>query len=192
MDSTAHVTDMKKFIGGELDELPKPLDILPYRINSIYYLLADYYFKNRDFSKTVKYYVLDLSNCPTRFDAWAGLALSKASIMETKLNACSPISTEEWIQQSEEVLRCFKQCFKIDSQILSVDDLTNCSNLNISFNKEFEIFVFVFLAVDRVRKLCIRVAFLLLSMSKTIQRHTFNGKVCISRSEKRGMSAKSP
>lgn len=147
MDSTTHVTDMEKFIGGELDELPKPLDILPYRINSIYYLLADHYFKNRDISKTVKYYVLDLSNCPTRFDAWAGLALSKASIMETKLNACSTISTEEWIQQSEEVLRCFKQCLKIDSQILSVGDHTNLLQSEYQLTKNF-VFLFLFLAVD--------------------------------------------
>lgn len=120
IDPSTHAGEMEKFISGEIDELPKALDILPYRINSIYYLLADHYFKNRDFSKTVKYYVLDLSNCPERFDAWAGLALSKASIMETKLNACTTIPTKEWIQQSEEVLRCFKQCLEIDAQTVLV------------------------------------------------------------------------
>lgn len=118
--------DMERFVAGELNELPKALNILPYRINSIYYLLADHYFKNRDFVKSVKYYVPDLSNCPTRFDSWAGLALSKASLLETKLNSCVALSTNEMIQQSEEVLKCFKQCLKIDDQAVSVcGDATN-------------------------------------------------------------------
>lgn len=120
IDPSLHCTDMEKFIGGQLNELPKALNILPYRTNSIYYLLADYYFKNRDFAKSVNYYVPDLSNCPTRFDAWAGLALSKASLLETKLNSCVALSTNEMIQQSEEVLKCFKQCLKIDDQAVSV------------------------------------------------------------------------
>lgn len=120
IDPRLRCVDMEKFIGGELNELPKPLNILPYRMNSIYYLLADYYFKNRDFVKSVKYYVPDLSNSPTRFDSWAGLALSKASLLETKLNSCVALSTNEMIQQSEEVLKCFEQCMKMDDQSVSV------------------------------------------------------------------------
>lgn len=120
VDPSTRSEEMEKFISGEVNELPTGLDILPYRVNSIYYLLADHYFKNRDFSKTVKYYISDLSNFPTRFDAWAGLALSKASIMETKLNACTIVPTKEWIQQSEEVLRCFEQCLKINKQTVPV------------------------------------------------------------------------
>lgn len=120
IDPSLHCADMEDFIHGELNDLPKALSILPYRINSIYYLLADYYFKNRDFVKSVKYYVPDLSNCPTRFDSWAGLALSKASLLETQLNSCAELSTNDMIQQSEEVLKCFRQCLKIDDQAVSV------------------------------------------------------------------------
>lgn len=116
IDPSTQCDAMEKFIAGEIDELPKALDILPYHINSIYYLLADYYFKNREFSKALKYYIADLSNLPNRFDAWAGLALSKAHLMGTDLNLCSIVSTKEWIQHSEEVLRCFEQCLKIDEQ----------------------------------------------------------------------------
>ncbi|XP_055295611.1 calcineurin-binding protein cabin-1-like [Sitodiplosis mosellana] len=116
IDPTTRCEAMKKFISGEVNELPKPLDILPYHINSIYYLLADYYFKNKEFSKALQYYVSDLSNLPTRFDAWAGLALSKAHLMGTKLNSCTTSSPKEWVQDSEEVLRCFEQCLKIDEQ----------------------------------------------------------------------------
>lgn len=116
IDPSTRCDAMEKFIAGELDELPKALDILPYHINSIYYLLADYYFKNKEFSKALKYYVADLSNLPNRFDAWAGLALSKAHLMGTDLNLCSIVSTKEWIQHSEQVLRCFEQCLQIDEQ----------------------------------------------------------------------------
>lgn len=116
IDPSTRCDAMDKFISGEINELPKPLEILPFHINSIYYLLADYYFKNKEFSKALKYYVSDLSNLPSRFDAWAGLALSKAHLMGTNLNSCTTISTKEWIKQSEEVLRCFEQCLKIDEQ----------------------------------------------------------------------------
>lgn len=116
IDPSTRCSAMEKFISGELNELPKPLEILPFHINSIYYLLADYYFKNKEFSKALKYYVFDLSNLPNRFDAWAGLALSKAHLMGTTLNTCTTVSTKEWIQHSEEVLRCFEQCLKIDEQ----------------------------------------------------------------------------
>lgn len=130
VDPSKHANEMEKFISGDSTELPEALDILPNRINTIYYLLADHYFKNRDFSKTIKFYTYDLGNCPTRFDAWAGLALSKASMMETKLNSCTSIPTKEWLRQSEEVLRCFHQCLKIGGQTVLVSvSKYNCKQL---------------------------------------------------------------
>lgn len=120
IDPSTKCEDMERFIVGELNALPTSLNILPYQINSIFYLLADFYFKNRDFIRSVKYYILDLSNSSERFDSWAGLALSKASLLETKINSCAVFGTNEMIQQSEEVLRCFEQCLKIDNQIILV------------------------------------------------------------------------
>lgn len=113
---TVHIQD---FITGSSTELPDTAtsvttDILPVRMQCIHYLLADHYFKNRDLVKSVKYYVLDLALCPQRFDAWAGLALSKASVLETKLNACMAIAINEFLSQCEESLRCFQQCFRLD------------------------------------------------------------------------------
>ncbi|XP_031617058.1 calcineurin-binding protein cabin-1-like isoform X2 [Contarinia nasturtii] len=116
IDLSTRCDAMEKFISGQLNELPKPLDILPFHINSIYYLLADYYFKNKEISKALKYYIADLSNSPTRFDAWAGLTLSKADLMLTKLSSCVNNTPVEMIQESDEVLRCFEQCLKIDRQ----------------------------------------------------------------------------
>lgn len=116
IDPSTRIESIEKFIAGELNELPNSLDILPFHINSIFYLLADYYFKNNEFSKALKYYICDLSNLPSRFDAWAGLSLSKADLMSTELNSCTTLSTSDWIQQSDEVIRCFEQCLKIDEQ----------------------------------------------------------------------------
>lgn len=82
-----------KFIYGKLDTLPtdNTLIEIPYKIRCIFYLLADFYFKNRDFAKAIKYYTMDLTIATSRFDSWAGMALSKASRIETKLNALEPI-----------------------------------------------------------------------------------------------------
>lgn len=91
IDPNLKSNEMNKFIAGQTPDLPGGLDALPYRVQNIYYLLADHYFKNRDLSKSVKYFVLDLTNCPLRFDSWAGLALSKASLLETKLNTCDEV-----------------------------------------------------------------------------------------------------
>lgn len=89
IDPNSHASAIKDYIDGTTNDLPQPYVLLPYRISCIYYLLADHYFKNRDFSKSVKYYMLDLTICPNRLDSWAGLALSKASKLETKLNSCA-------------------------------------------------------------------------------------------------------
>lgn len=91
IDPDMKSNEMNNFIAGQISDLPCGLDTLPYRVQNIYYLLADHYFKNRDLSKSVKYFILDLTNCPQRFDSWAGLALSKASLLETKLNTCDEI-----------------------------------------------------------------------------------------------------
>lgn len=89
VDPNGHTEGIRNFITGTGKEMPQAFRLLPHRVHCIYYLLADYYFKNRDMVRSVKYYVLDLTICPTRFDSWAGLALSKASILEVKLNSCS-------------------------------------------------------------------------------------------------------
>lgn len=121
IDPAALTAPIQDFITGTLAELsettPTPsAETLPRCMLCIHYLLADHYFKNRDLVKSVKYYILDLALSPRRFDAWAGLALSKASVLETKLNACTAVATNEFLAQCEESLRCFQQCFRLDDQ----------------------------------------------------------------------------
>lgn len=92
LDPTPATTKILEFIkGNDFETLEPAHTSLPYKIRCIFYLLADYYFKNRDFSKAIKYYTLDLTISPTRFDSWAGMALSKASKIETRLNGLIPL-----------------------------------------------------------------------------------------------------
>ncbi|KAL9928106.1 uncharacterized protein LOC119640346 isoform X1 [Glossina fuscipes] len=112
-ESVEHIT---KFIEGQLESLPEETKVFkwPYKINSIFYLLADFYFKSRDFFKAIKYYILDLAVSSVRFDSWAGIALSKASKIETKLNGLGAISPVILWEECEEVLRCFECCVNLN------------------------------------------------------------------------------
>lgn len=56
IDPNLKTEEISKFIGRGTKELPTSLDVLPYRVQNIFYLLADHYFKNRDLTKSVKYY----------------------------------------------------------------------------------------------------------------------------------------
>ncbi|XP_055840261.1 calcineurin-binding protein cabin-1-like isoform X2 [Episyrphus balteatus] len=116
MDPTSVISNINDFISGARDLLPDNCVLLPYRISCIYYLLADYYFKSRDFSKTLKYYPLDLACHPDRFDSWAGMALSKASKIETKLNGFLTIDIPTFMNECEDTIRCFKQCTKLNHE----------------------------------------------------------------------------
>lgn len=82
---------ISEFIDGKGNTLPDAANVLQSEIKPIFYLLADYYFKSRDFTRAIKYYVMDLALEPTRFDSWAGISLSKASRVETKLNSTEVI-----------------------------------------------------------------------------------------------------
>ena len=60
----------------------------PYQICSLlYYLLGDFYFKNKEPAKAVKFYQLDVAMNLTRLDSWAGLALARMSQLTQKLNS---------------------------------------------------------------------------------------------------------
>lgn len=84
-----HTKPIEDFINRKTNSLPMLFnsDVLCFKMNWIYYLLADYYFKCRDFSKAIQYYEMDLTVDPTRFDSWAGISLSKASKCETMIGS---------------------------------------------------------------------------------------------------------
>lgn len=54
--------------------LPEGADPSPPVVNELYYLLADYHFKNKEQSKAIKFYMHDICVCPNRSatGCWAG------------------------------------------------------------------------------------------------------------------------
>lgn len=114
LDLSTSTALIKEYLNGKIEKLP---DLnspqFPHRISSIYYLIADYHFKNRDFTKPTKFYILDLALHPWRFDSWAGLALSKATKAETKINLCNSFNSQDFLVKSENAMRCFETCLKL-------------------------------------------------------------------------------
>ncbi|KAM9858179.1 calcineurin-binding protein cabin-1 [Aulostomus maculatus] len=100
--------------------LPEGSTPAPPIINEIYYLLADYHFKNKEQSKAIKFYMHDICVCPNRFDSWAGMALARASRIQEKLNSNELKSDIPIWKHSQAVLNCFKRALEIDSSNLSL------------------------------------------------------------------------
>ncbi|KAM7018529.1 calcineurin-binding protein cabin-1 isoform 2-T3 [Tautogolabrus adspersus] len=100
--------------------LPEGSAPAPAIIDEIYYLLADYHFKNKEQSKAIKFYMHDICVCPNRFDSWAGMALARASRIQEKLNSNELKSDVPIWKHSQAVLNCFKRALEIDSSNLSL------------------------------------------------------------------------
>ncbi|XP_075169816.1 calcineurin-binding protein cabin-1-like [Haematobia irritans] len=138
-DPSPYTENVINYIEG-LSSIP-PAEIqecmLPYKIISLYYLLADFYFKNRDFSKATKFYTLDLVINPTRFDSWAGIALSKASQIETKLNGLDQLSMDLLWIDCDQVLRCFERCTALNKfqTLLWIEYGSFCYTIHSHFSR---------------------------------------------------------
>uniref|UniRef100_A0A182J6D1 Uncharacterized protein n=1 Tax=Anopheles atroparvus TaxID=41427 RepID=A0A182J6D1_ANOAO len=107
---------ISEFIDGKGNTLPESANILQGEIKPIFYLLADFYFKSRDFTRAIKYYVMDLTLEPSRFDSWAGISLSKASKVETKLNSTEVIPLQEFLDETDNGMKCFDQCLQLNEE----------------------------------------------------------------------------
>ncbi|XP_052903342.1 calcineurin-binding protein cabin-1-like [Anopheles moucheti] len=107
---------ISEFIDGKGNSLPEPANILQSEVKPIFYLLADFYFKSRDFTRAIRYYVMDLALEPSRFDSWAGISLSKASKVETKLNSTETIALQEFLDETDNGMKCFDQCLQLNEE----------------------------------------------------------------------------
>uniref|UniRef100_A0A671KQ47 Calcineurin-binding protein cabin-1 n=1 Tax=Sinocyclocheilus anshuiensis TaxID=1608454 RepID=A0A671KQ47_9TELE len=120
---TIAVDDVSAYIEGgalKVPALPEGASPAPPVVNELYYLLADYHFKNKEQSKAIKFYVHDICMCPNRFDSWAGMALARASRIQDKLNSNELRSDGPIWKNSLAVLTCFKRALEIDSSNLSL------------------------------------------------------------------------
>ena len=59
------------------------------QVQDLFYYLGDYYFKNKEFSKAIKFYMHDICMNPKRFQSWAAMALARGSRLEEKISAVS-------------------------------------------------------------------------------------------------------
>ncbi|XP_029475097.1 calcineurin-binding protein cabin-1 isoform X2 [Rhinatrema bivittatum] len=98
---------------SKVPSLPEGADASPAVVNELYYLLADYHFKNKEQSKAIKFYMHDICVCPNRFDSWAGMALARASRIQDKLNSNELKSDGLIWKHSTPVLSCFKRALEI-------------------------------------------------------------------------------
>lgn len=116
-DPTLRVDSVIAYIEGGTDKCPVlPSDKVPGPIvKSLYYLLGDYYFKNKEFGKAIKFYILDICVNPDRFDSWAGMALARSSQLEQKLSCCDLKNEGAIYRKSTSALRCFKHALDLDS-----------------------------------------------------------------------------
>lgn len=100
----------------------KPLETIDIQSNEvtkdIYYFLADYYFKNKDFAKAKEFYSYDLVLNPGRFDSWAASGLIRANGVDKALSE-GTVTTEDYIKGGsffdmvDSTVRCFEQATKL-------------------------------------------------------------------------------
>lgn len=112
LDPRNRLEDIQSFIQGQRPDIPKYLNHsgVPQEVENVFYLLGDYYFKNKDWTKAIENYILDLALVPDRFDSWAAVALAIASRLETKLNSCERLKNlATFLDRAEAALRCFRR-----------------------------------------------------------------------------------
>ncbi|XP_056387142.1 calcineurin-binding protein cabin-1 isoform X2 [Hyla sarda] len=103
---------------SKVPQLPEGAEDAPEVLNELFYLLADYHFKNKEQSKAIKFYMHDICICPNRFDSWAGMALARASRIQDKLNSNELKNDGPIWKHATPVLNCFKRALEIDSSNL--------------------------------------------------------------------------
>nr|CAD7425235.1 unnamed protein product [Timema monikensis] len=111
---------VNKYIEGSSVHVPllePTLEPFPVRVSNIYYLLGDHYFKNNDWGKAIRHYLLDVCVNPVRLDSWAGMALARGSQLENRLNSqCEPVRDEaDFLRQALAARQCFQRALDIDS-----------------------------------------------------------------------------
>ncbi|XP_040064460.1 calcineurin-binding protein cabin-1 [Ixodes scapularis] len=115
-DPAANLDGVVAYVDGGTDKLPSlpSSDTFSPVVQQVYYLLGDYYFKNKEFGKAIRYYMLDICINPNRLDSWAGMALSRSAQLEQRINSCEPKNEGTISKRSISSLRCFKHALEVD------------------------------------------------------------------------------
>ncbi|XP_059085723.1 calcineurin-binding protein cabin-1-like [Tigriopus californicus] len=93
----------------------------PKALRDLFFLLADYHFKNGDhFEKAIELLYLDISFNPRRSDAWILLALSLIKLLEEKLNLSDKSLIQEVLNDANVAQICCQKVFILDKHCHSV------------------------------------------------------------------------
>ncbi|OWF49710.1 Calcineurin-binding protein cabin-1 [Mizuhopecten yessoensis] len=107
--------NLQEYIEGNTNIPPNPeTKHLSTVSKELYYLLADYYFKNKEQAKAVRFYMSDICMNPTRLDSWAGMGLARMSQLEQKLSSTALKMDMPIYRKSIGALRCFRRAVEID------------------------------------------------------------------------------
>lgn len=108
-----HLPKIVDYIYGRSDKMPEAIEF-PRKIAAIYFLIGDFFFKQKEFTKCIKYFQFDLCINPRRLDSWACLGLSYAAQLDAKLNHCVKFKSEnEFLDKAKCATICFKQSLDI-------------------------------------------------------------------------------
>ncbi|XP_030756514.1 calcineurin-binding protein cabin-1-like isoform X2 [Sitophilus oryzae] len=112
-DLHTHLPKVMDYVHGKAEKIPEPMDF-PNKIRAIYYLLGDYYFKEKEFNRCIKYFQLDLCINPSRLDTWACLALSYTAQLESILNFCEKLKNEsDFLDKAKSAQICYKKALEL-------------------------------------------------------------------------------
>ena len=83
---------------------------------NIFYLVADFYFKNKEFDKAMSYYRLDVCVSHHRFDSWAAIALILTSAIEEQIlnDTADYYDANTIYAKSVQAIRCFSNALRLD------------------------------------------------------------------------------
>ncbi|XP_078044095.1 calcineurin-binding protein cabin-1 [Augochlora pura] len=114
-DPNQVIDEMMAYTMGERDTMPTVKKLLPHSMSTIYYLLADFYFKNCKWSVAIRYYLLDLCFHPTRLNSWAGLAMSSGTVIDSWLNKYKPINEDKLLAKAKLTQSSYRHAVELDS-----------------------------------------------------------------------------
>ncbi|KAH9491103.1 Calcineurin-binding protein cabin-1 [Dermatophagoides farinae] len=105
--------------------------------STLYYLLADHYFKTKDFAKAKYFYINDLSLNVDRFDSWAGLALSINYQVDQMLIEGITTNGEKFHQTAYSAIKCFEQALRLqpDNSKLWIEYGILCYNVASNWSR---------------------------------------------------------
>ncbi|XP_076057639.1 calcineurin-binding protein cabin-1-like [Oratosquilla oratoria] len=89
-------------------------NVNPPILKDYYYLLGDYFFKNKEWESAVTYYKLDVISNPDRIDSWAPMALAPKAQLETELNSCDVLEDDKFFDQALQAVKCFQKALELD------------------------------------------------------------------------------